>query len=368
MYDDPSGRMVSRRAFLLTVVAIGIGALAMLASYWLSEKQLDEATYIRYAVVLTMAVYAVVGLLVLTQITPSVRLRWTVGAPMPGIVRGLLVGGTLSGLLLAAVSAAAGHLSPDPRVVTMMSEGDMPHIAAALLLSCAAAPLVEEVLFRGLFLESLRAKGTAVGIWLSAAAFAVWHLNLVALRYYALLGALLGWLYVKRGLVCSIAAHVAFNGVLSVAAVMVVLGGGGTVNADGLVMTLPHGWDTSASVAVPAWASLGHPATIVHGPSGATIEVVAFDTPVAPDVSRVADLIRDPQFAAANPGLKPLTLREIDEPAGRLVEVDAEYQGDRGTVAFLCRAGTTYELILRAAGSPKARADFTPILHSLTVA
>src|SRR5439155_11212324 len=59
-YAEPAGRMVSRRAFLLTIVAVGVGALAMLASYGLSRTQLDEATYIRYAAVLTMAVYAVV--------------------------------------------------------------------------------------------------------------------------------------------------------------------------------------------------------------------------------------------------------------------------------------------------------------------
>lgn len=367
VYDGPSGRMLSRRAFILTVVAIGVGALAMLASLGLSRTELDEATYIRYAAVLTMAVYAVVGLLVVTQITPSVRLRWTVGSPAPGIVLGLVIGGALSGLLLAIVSAAAGHLSPDPRMVTMMSEGDAAHIAATMLIGCVAAPLVEEVLFRGLFLESLRAKGTAAAVWLSALAFAVWHLNLVALRYYALLGALLGWLYVRRGLACSIATHVAFNGVLSVAAVSVVLGGGGTVSGDGLTMTLPHGWQGS-SAALPSVVMGGHPALMVRGPSGATIAVISYETPVAPDIGKLADLIRDPRFEAANPGLKPLTLREVPIPAGRLVEVDATHDGDERTVAFLCRAGTTYELVLRASGSPKAQADFQPILRSLTVA
>jgi len=366
-YVEPAGRMLSRRAFILTVVAIGVGALAMLASFGLSRSQLDEATYIRYAAVITMAVYAVVGLLVVTQITPSVRLRWTVGSPATGIAIGAVVGGVLSGLLLAAVSAAAGHLSPDPRMVTMMSEGDVPHIAATMLIGCVAAPLVEEVLFRGLFLESLRGKGAAVAIWLSAAAFAVWHLNLVALRYYALLGALLGWLYVRRGLVCSIATHVAFNGVLAVAAISVVLGGGGTVSGDGLTMTLPTGWQSS-SAALPAYVEGGHPAMMVRGPSGATIAVISYDTPVAPDIGKLTDLIRNPQFAAANPGLKPLTLREVAVPAGRLVEVDATHDGDQRTVAFLCRAGTTYELVLRASGSPRARADFEPILRSLTIA
>jgi len=79
-YDAPAaaGRMVSRRAFVLTLAATAVGALAMLASYRLSRSELNEATYIRYAAVLTMAVYAIVGVLVVTQITPKVRLRWAV--------------------------------------------------------------------------------------------------------------------------------------------------------------------------------------------------------------------------------------------------------------------------------------------------
>lgn len=364
-YDDQRGRMVSRRAFVLTVFAIGVGALGMLASYLLSRTQLDEAAYIRYAAVLTMAVYAIVGVLVVTQITPSVRLRWTVGSPVAGVVVGASVGAALAGALLALVSAAAGHLAPDPRMVTMMSEGDVPHLAATLLIGCAAAPLVEEVLFRGLFLESLRSKGSAVAIWLSAAAFAVWHLDLVALRYYALLGALLGWLYTRRGLVCSIATHVAFNGVLAGAAVVVVVGGGGTVTADGLTMRLPHGWHASTT-GLPAVAAGGHPAMVVDGPSGATIEVISYDTP-APDVGRLTDMIRDPRFAGANAGLQPRTLRERTVPAGRLVEVDADVSGHHGTVAFLLRRGTTYELIFMPAGSPKAQADINPILRGLSV-
>ncbi|MDQ1699707.1 MAG: hypothetical protein QOG34_1570 [Frankiaceae bacterium] len=360
--------MVSRRAFLLTIVAIGVGALAMLASFGLSRTQLDEASYIRYAAVLTMAVYAVVGVLVVTQITPSVRLRWTSGSPASGAVIGLLVGATLSAGVLAAVSAAAGYLNPDPRMVVMMSEGDVPHLAAAFLVGCAAAPLVEEVLFRGLMLESFRAKGTAVALLVSAAGFAVWHLsfNVVPLLYYSLLGLLLGWLYVRRGLVCSMAAHFGFNGVLAVAAATIVLSGGGTVTARGLTVTLPQGWSADVDVQ-PAVVLGGHTAMFLTGPSGSSIGVVAFDTPQAPNIERLSEMIRDPRFAPANPGIKPMTLREIAVPAGRLIEVDTVTGRDPSVIAFLCRAGTTYELIFRSAGSPKAQADFGPMLHSLAV-
>ncbi|MDQ1748139.1 MAG: hypothetical protein QOD07_2402 [Frankiaceae bacterium] len=358
--------MVSRRAFLLTVAAIGVGAVAMLASYGLSRTELDEATYIRYAAVLTMAVYAVVGVLVVTQITPKVRLRWAVGSPAGGIVLGLAVGAALSGAILAAVSQAAGYLNPDPRMVAMMSEGDVAHLAAAFVVGCAAAPLVEEVLFRGLLLESFRSHGTALALLVSAAGFAVWHLsfNVVPLLYYLLLGLLLGWLYLRRGLACSIAAHVGFNGVLAVAAATVVLGGGGTATADGLSVALPQGWTADTHV-TPEVVFGGHSAMFLTGPSGSSIAVTSYPTPHGSSMDRLTDELRNPRFAAANPGVEPLTLREVAFPVGRLLEVDTVTGRDPSVVVFLLRAGTSYELVFRSAGSPKALADFDPILRSL---
>src|SRR5207248_4528312 len=74
------------RAVVLTIVAITIGAIAMGVSYLLGQDQnIAPATYLRYAIVLTLAVYAVVGVLVVTQITPSVRLRWSDGQPAMGV-------------------------------------------------------------------------------------------------------------------------------------------------------------------------------------------------------------------------------------------------------------------------------------------
>ena len=233
--DDDVSPPLPHRALVLTIGAIGVGAVMMGISYLLGENHsISPASYLRYAIVLTLALYAVVGLLVVTQITPSVRLRWHDGKPALGVAVGLIVGGGLSALILSIVSASAGHLDPDPRIVVLMSEGDAAHVIATVLITCAAAPLIEEVLFRGLLLESQRGRGTRVAIWISALAFAVWHLNPSALRYYALMGALLGLLYTQHGLTCSIAAHVGFNGVLTVAALSIVLSPGSPVSLDGL--------------------------------------------------------------------------------------------------------------------------------------
>ena len=354
------------RAVVLTVVAIAVGALAMGISYLLSRDQnLAPATYLRYAIVLTLGVYAVVGILVVTQITPKVRLRWSDGQPAIGVAIGLLVGGGLSLAMLLVVSAATGHLDPDPRIVLLMSEGDAPHVIAAILISCAAAPLVEEVLFRGLLLESQRFRGTAAAIWVSAAAFAVWHLNPAALRYYALMGALLGWLYTRRGLACSMAAHLGFNGVLTVAALSVVLSPGAALNVNGLSAQLPSGWRTAALSDLPeSLTSFGSVQTF-RGPSGSALVAVAVPSPSTPTVDDLYDRLSNSGFTTLIPGHSDL--HELRLPAGPAVELVAEFHGDQMTIVILPHAGRSYELLMRGAGSAKARSDFAHILKDLRV-
>ena len=362
--QDDVAPPLPHRALILTVGAIGVGAVMMGISYLLSENHsISPAAYLRYAMVLTLALYAVVGVLVVTQITPSVRLRWHDGKPALGVATGLLVGGGLSALLLLVVSSAAGHLDPDPRIVLLMSEGDAAHVLATVLLTCAAAPLIEEVLFRGLLLESQRGRGTRVAIWISALAFAVWHLNPAALRYYALLGALLGWLYTRRGLACSIAAHVGFNGVLTIAALSLVLSPGSAVSLDALSGQLPSGWRAAAPSELPtSLTDLGSVAGF-RGPSGAQLVLVSFATPVAPPIDDVYDRLSGGGFGSAGKG----SLHELQLPAGPAVEVFQQLQGDDATIVFLPHAGRSYELALRGAGSVKARSDFDRILKSLRV-
>ena len=308
------------RALVLTIAAIAVGAVMMGISYLLGEDHsISPASYLRYAIVLTLALYAVVGLLVVTQITPSVRLRWHHGSPALGVAIGLLVGGGLSALMLFAVSSAAGHLDPDPRIVLLMSEGDAAHVIATVLITCAAAPLIEEVLFRGLLLESQRGRGTRAAIWISALAFAVWHLNPSALRYYALMGALLGF--------------------------------------------LPSGWRTASTSELPTSLTDTGSVAGFRGPSGAELVVVSFASATAPSVDEVYERLSGGGFGSSDKG----ALHELRLPAGPAVEVFQQMQGDDATIVFLPHAGRSYELALRGAGSVKARSDFDRILKSLRV-
>jgi membrane protease YdiL (CAAX protease family) len=358
-----AGRLLSGKALLLTALAIGVGAVGMGLSWLISRNtSLEPEVLIRYAIVITVSVYVVVATLLVTQLTPAVRLRWSFGSPLTSAALGLGCGVTFSLLLLGGVSAASGHLSPDPRIVLMMSEGDLPHVLAVVLISCIAAPLIEETLFRGVLLESLRPKGPGLAILISALAFSAWHLTPSALRYYALMGAALGFLYSRRGLVCSMAAHFGFNGVLTVAAIIVVLSPGSSVVEGNLTLHTPRGWHKVHTKEVTPFVEL-------RGPSASNVEILGLPTPTAPSLDTLEERLAggslstyDPDIVVNNASIRTIRLGNLDA-----VAADMTVNGHFGTMVFAPQDGTTYELVFESAGSAKAKSDFEKMLASADI-
>ena len=84
---------------------------------------------------------------------------------------------------------------------------------ATTLLGCVIAPVVEEMLFRGVILRGfLQRYQRSHAIWGSAALFGLAHLNIYQFVAALLLGALSGWLYERaRSLVPCIALHAGYN-------------------------------------------------------------------------------------------------------------------------------------------------------------
>jgi hypothetical protein len=262
------------------------------------------------------------------------------------------------------VSGSAGHLRPDPRIVLLMSEGDVTHILVTVLISCAAAPLIEETLFRGLLLESLRPRDTAVALIVSAMAFAVWHLTPAALVYYTAMGAVLGWLYLKKGLAASMAAHVGFNGVLTVAAIFVVLGPAHTVNLDGVSFKAPSGWSVESSVTAE---NIGA-AAVVRGPDDALVEVIEGPVGEQFDPDATASRLQSEALPFQSQlSLNRATVREESLPIGRAVEADVSVDGRSGSVVLFPAADRPFAVVFLDAGSERAMADFPKILDSLRV-
>lgn len=89
---------------------------------------------------------------------------------------------------------------------------------AAVLVTCVLAPVLEEMLFRGIILRSfLRRYPRGMAIWGSAVLFGVAHLNLYQFFAALVLGWLAGWLYERsRSLIPCIALHASYNSVLTV--------------------------------------------------------------------------------------------------------------------------------------------------------
>ncbi len=91
--------------------------------------------------------------------------------------------------------------------------------AAALLLGCAVAPVLEEMLYRGIILRSfLRRYPPRLAILHSAAIFGLAHMNIYQFFVALMLGLVLGWLYERtRSLWPCIALHAGYNACVTLA-------------------------------------------------------------------------------------------------------------------------------------------------------
>jgi hypothetical protein len=243
-----------------------------------------------------------------------------------------------------------------------MSEGDVAHLAAAVGLTCVAAPLVEEVLFRGLLLETMRVRGTAAAVATSAVAFAIWHLNPAALRYYALMGALFGVLYVKRGLACSMAAHATFNGVLTAAAMAIVLAPPQHFTDGRISVDAPSGWsrDSALDAGFPTQNGLA-----LHGPSGAEFLANESLTMTTPTLDTIEGQLSAGALGALGVDVDGASIHTTRLPIGMAVEASVTAQGHHGTIVVQPRGQWVLEVVFFDAGSIKAQADFGRMLASV---
>lgn len=128
-----------------------------------------------------------------------------------------LVGFVLATLTTAALNALLGGLEP-PSQVLLEATRDARGLVVVLvgLAAVVGAPLVEELVFRGLLFEALRRRaGLLAGLVGSGAVFAAVHLELQWTFQISLLvlGVWLAWAFHRTGsLVVPIVGHATFNG------------------------------------------------------------------------------------------------------------------------------------------------------------
>lgn len=105
-------------------------------------------------------------------------------------------------------------LSADARELTAKAT-DVVGVVLLVLIVVVAAPIIEELFFRGLFLRAVeRRAGRRWALWVTALVFGAVHLQALQFPALTLIGLVLGWLTLRTGrLGPAIWAHIAFNGV-----------------------------------------------------------------------------------------------------------------------------------------------------------
>jgi uncharacterized protein len=133
-----------------------------------------------------------------------------VSGPILLLVPGLIMfAGALNGIVifLFPMSAEEQEMFQD-----MTSGGPI-----AMFFGCVAAPILEEMLFRGVILRSfLRQYSRTKAILWSSAIFGIAHLNLYQLASAFAIGIVSGWLYERcRSLWPCIVLHASYNGFIT---------------------------------------------------------------------------------------------------------------------------------------------------------
>ena len=171
------------------------------------------------------------------------------------------------------------------------------------------------------------------------------------------MGALLGLLYWKRGLVCSMAAHATFNGLLLVVAVLSISGPPHAVAGNGLTTMAPAAW--RAVKVTGADLSL-------RAASGARLD--ARQIPVAnADVSALLGKLRAGDSPTPTLAIDGASTHLVHYPAGDAAVVDLKENGHDGELVLLVTPKAVWSIELLTAGNAKARAQVDGMLQKLTV-
>jgi membrane protease YdiL (CAAX protease family) len=348
-----------------------LGLLVQVALYLHSGGSAGSiASQIRTGQWVILGFYAVVLAIVVRMAgTVDFRPLWSSGATAENAAVGALKGVVTATVVLLLVSTATGRVQVAPSVKFELGDATLFSIAVALLGMVVAAPVVEELLFRGFVGEAMRHRGQVVALVGSSVLFALWHMRfgVVQILYYTVLGVMLGRTYWKRGLVASMAAHAGFNGTLVVVALVFILGPGATMSANGVSIHAPGGWDEIDTAEVP-----GVPSAILaaHGPSSAVIVILADPLPAGVSEDEVREYARGVEAAAAATGGAKLaspaagSARMATYPAGEAVRVPLRHPGNAGEVAVFFHGGYEWKVILQHA-TDRTRDDFEEMLQSL---
>lgn len=118
----------------------------------------------------------------------------------------------LFNLISVGINYLIGMLKGSPVANPYAATVEASNIFFTFLVAGIIAPIIEEILFRGILLDKLRVYGEKVAIWVTAIAFGLFHLNTSQSLYATALGVLLAYVAVKTNRVkYCIILHMAIN-------------------------------------------------------------------------------------------------------------------------------------------------------------
>ena len=315
------------------------------------------ATAIRISLISGLVFYGFTVLWVLARSAElGVRPRLGRGTALVGAAEGFVVGGALAVSLVALMRIIEGHPVLDP-TTSLLAASSLGPLLLGFVLLVVAAPVVEEIVFRGFLAEALRDRGKRAAVALSAVAFSLAHLRLAQFRYYVLMGAVLALVYWRRGLIGSIATHATFNGTLLLVAVAASHGPAMTLTAAGSTVAVPA---TYHALTPPVGDDL-----VAMGPLGARVEFAHADVADLADAPLLARRMSSGEVPSpAGILVNYSTVTVLDLHSGQAVSAVADVDGQDGRVVFIPTAERLWIAVFRSDGSSRSRAEFGAMLAS----
>ncbi len=139
----------------------------------------------------------------------------------------MLIGNYIGLFFNALVGSVTGRTATNTTVEMIQSSS----IPLMLIFSVILAPIFEELIMRKLLIDRLSKFGSGFALIVSSVAFGLFHGNFYQFFYAALLGFVLGYLYIRGGLKYSILLHMIINFMGSMLATLYNRAGADILNA-----------------------------------------------------------------------------------------------------------------------------------------
>jgi membrane protease YdiL (CAAX protease family) len=273
-----------------------------------------------------------------------------------GAAEGFIVGGVGAALLFATIRVTVGRPVLDPSTALLTTQGNVLVLFLGIVLIAVAAPVVEEIVFRGFLAEAFRDRGKRVAVLVSALAFSLAHLRLSQFRYYLGMAILLAIVYWRRGLVGSITAHATFNGMLIVLAAAAAHGPALDVRTAGFTVAVPQTYHVSTDV-------FGEDLVAV-GPLGAQIEFAHVDVDVPPARQLAGEMVCGQLPFPPELVVDSASVAVLPFPAGEAVSLNVSVEGRPGRMVALPRPGGLWIATVVSDGNHRTLVDFDRMLAS----